>query len=96
MFQVFAQEFRSLKRGLGGCARQNQSELLSAVTASGILATRALREEIPQRAQKGVASLMTESVIEPLEVIDVDHEQRDSQIVANRTLQSSRSKDSSM
>jgi len=87
MFEVFAQQLRPPARGFSGCTRENESELLSPVAASGILASSPLNQKIAQRAQKRIAGLVAKRIVEPFEVIDVKHEKRQGLIVSDRASQ---------
>src|SRR5690242_1541564 len=67
--ELFGAMHNRIARSLG----HHQDKLLAAVTADEVFAARR-RQQVPAHcAQHGVAGGVTESVVEALEVIDVDH-----------------------
>ena len=62
-------------RRLGGCCRQDERELLSAVPARDIAAAHLALKERAESTQQCVPGLMAVRVIDPLEVVDVEHDE---------------------
>src|SRR5580700_10457254 len=74
LFHLLAQNLRPLH-----CARQirigeDEHEFLSTITAGDILATRAPFQEISERTKKRVTRLVSKCIVEPLEMVQVHHE----------------------
>src|SRR5690606_37418830 len=64
-------------RGLGVAAFDHDAELLAAVAADDRLRGEDLLEQAAEDAQHAVAAAMAEAIVDRLEVVDVDHHQRD-------------------
>ena len=66
-------------------ARQDDGELLAAVASDDVdLATRLRQQHARQGTQQVIAAEVTDGVVVDLEIVDVDHQQRERQLVAPR------------
>ena len=73
-----AQPFADLERRVDVGARQQQRELLAAVARRQIVvAGRGFLQQLADPAQADVAFDVAVAIVEQLEVVDVDHQQRD-------------------
>src|SRR3546814_20277562 len=68
-----------LQRGLGRRFGQDQGELLAAVAAGDVLAAAVLGQQLAELRQQRVATGVAVDVVEGLEVVDVEHQQRQRQ-----------------
>jgi len=73
-------QFRSNALGPGlGCTEigggQDHHELFSAIAADKILSTNASNQERTGFAENSIARVVTVSVIEPLEVVEIEHQE---------------------
>jgi len=68
---------RPLVRLREGGSNQHDDKLFAAVAARHVLRPRPRAQQVPQDLKRAVAGLVPEAVVEVLEVVDVDHSQRD-------------------
>jgi hypothetical protein len=64
-------------RGIEHRTRQNQKELLSAVTSDAVDLARLAFQELRELLEHGVSGLVAVIVVHALELVDVAHHQRD-------------------
>ena len=72
--EVHADPLGALGRLAGGRDRQRGDELLAAVAGHQVLAAGRLAEHDRHLAEHGVAGVVAERVVDPLEVVDVEHQ----------------------
>ncbi len=75
-----------LDGNLAGGAGHHNRELFPAVPGTDVEDAHASPKQVGNIAQRAIAFQMTERVVDPLEVIDVDHQQREILLLATSTL----------
>ena len=80
--QALGQQERAVKRRLG----QQHGELFPTVAADDVNCAGLIDERLRDGAQHVVAGLMPVRVVDALEVVDVQHEERDGTVVADGAL----------
>src|SRR3546814_2233053 len=76
---VCSSDLGALQRGPGRRFGQDQGELLAAVAAGDVLAAAVLGQQLAELRQQRVATSVAVDVVEGLEVVDVEHQQRQRQ-----------------
>ena len=73
---------------IGGAeTRQHEHEFIAAETRDGVALTDGLRQPLGDRLQQLVAGVVTQRIVDPLEVIEVEKEACDLRAVAKRLRQ---------
>jgi hypothetical protein len=67
-----AQRVRADSRALGWWLRQDNGELLATIAAAYIGGAKESAKEVRKRLEHHIARIMTEGIIEPLEVVEVE------------------------
>ena len=75
-FCQFRDALRDHVRLRVGCLRQDDAELVAAVARQQIAVAHRAAQQFCERLQVGVAEMMTETVVDGLEVVEVEHHHR--------------------
>ena len=77
LLHLLTQDFGAFQSAVRIGIGKHEGKFLASVAAGDVLSARASFQEIAEDAKERVAGLMAERIVEPLEVIKIDHYDRE-------------------